>query len=115
MKKQRSLLQAPNSKELAQVYSKTSKLDAKKTKSNNNNNNNKIKKRPKYVIQGSYCQRSCQIIDLSSNDVVAEIRRKEAINGCASFGLEVFHLIVWPGFDAGFAMTLVLLLDQMFS
>ncbi|KAJ8436603.1 hypothetical protein Cgig2_031544 [Carnegiea gigantea] len=112
VKKQMSILQAPNSKELAQVYPNTSNSSTKKTKSNKNNNNNKG---PKYVIQGSYCQRSCQIVDLSSNDVVAEIRRKKAINGCASFGLEVFHLIVRPGFDSGFAMTLVLLLDQMFS
>lgn len=72
-------------------------------------------KNPTYVIEGSYGQRSCKVFDKSSKKIVAEIKRKEAVNGCASFGLEVFHLIVWPGFDSGFAMTLVLLLDQMFS
>ncbi|XP_021754262.1 protein LURP-one-related 17-like [Chenopodium quinoa] len=70
---------------------------------------------PIYVIEGSYAQRSCKMIDKSSKKVVAEIKRKEAANGHASFGLEVFHLVVYPGFNPGFAMTLVLLLDQMFS
>lgn len=76
--------------------------------------------RPAYVIEGSYTKRSCRVLDCSNEygrrkRVVAEIKRKEAINGCASFGLEVFHLIVWPGFDPALAMTLVLLLDQMFT
>ena len=72
-------------------------------------------KNPTYLIEGSYGQRSCKVLDKSSNKIVAEIKRKEAANGCASFGLEVFQLIVYPGFDSGFAMTMVLLLDQMFS
>lgn len=72
-------------------------------------------KNPTYVIEGSYGQRSCKVFDKSSNKIVAEIKRKEAANGCASFGVEVFQLIVYPGFDSGFAMTMVLLLDQMFS
>ncbi|KAL2926166.1 Protein LURP-one-related 17 [Bienertia sinuspersici] len=72
-------------------------------------------KSPTFVIQGSYGQRSCKVFDKSSKNVVAEIKRKEAVNGCASFGLEVFHLIVCSGLDSGFAMTLVMLLDQMFS
>lgn len=97
-----SLLQS-NSKELAHVYV---------GKSGNSNNSTK---RPTFVIEGSYNQRCCKVLDKSTKKIVAEIKRKEAINGCASFGLEVFQLIVWPGFDTGFAMTLVLLLDQMFS
>ncbi|CAB4310415.1 unnamed protein product [Prunus armeniaca] len=48
-------------------------------------------------------------------NVVAEIKRKEANIGGVSYGVEVFHLIVHPGFDAGFAMALVLVLDQLFS
>lgn len=96
VKKNVSLLQA-NSNILAQVFLGTSS------------------KSPTYVIEGSYGQRSCKVIDKSSKKIVAEIKRKEAANGCASFGLEVFHLVVWPGFDSGFAMTLVLLLDQMFN
>lgn len=35
--------------------------------------------------------------------------------GGVSFGLEVFILIIHPGFDPAFAMAVVLLLDQMFS
>ncbi|GMI76434.1 hypothetical protein like AT5G41590 [Hibiscus trionum] len=71
-------------------------------------------KRYAYMIEGSYSQRSCKVVD-ETKRVVAEIRRKDALNGCISFGLEVFVLIVQAGFDAGFAMGLVLLLDQMFS
>lgn len=96
VKKNVNILQT-NSNVLAQVFLGTSN------------------KNPTYVIEGSYGQRSCKVIDKLSKKIVAEIKRKEATNGGASFGLEVFHLIVCPGFDSGFAMTLVLLLDQMFS
>ncbi|XP_030474969.2 protein LURP-one-related 17 [Syzygium oleosum] len=68
-----------------------------------------------YVIEGSYANRSCKVLEESSRDVVAEIKRKEASPGGGSFGTEVFSLVVRPGFDCGFAMALVLLLDQMFS
>ncbi|KAL4324205.1 hypothetical protein GQ457_11G024700 [Hibiscus cannabinus] len=71
-------------------------------------------KRYAYTIEGSYSQRSCKVVD-ETKRVVAEIRPKDALNGCISFGLEVFVMIVQAGFDPGFAMGLVLLLDQMFS
>ncbi|XVE57968.1 hypothetical protein DITRI_Ditri04bG0131900 [Diplodiscus trichospermus] len=71
-------------------------------------------KRYAYMIEGSYSHRSCNVVD-ETKRVVAEIRRKDAITGGFSFGLEVFLLIVQSGFDPGFAMALVLLLDQMFS
>ncbi|XP_075669603.1 protein LURP-one-related 17 [Castanea sativa] len=67
-----------------------------------------------YVIEGSYAHRSCKVLD-ESRKVVAEIKRKEASKGGVSFGHEVFVLVVRPGFDPGFAMALVLLLDQMCS
>lgn len=67
-----------------------------------------------YVLEGSYAHRSCKVLD-DSRRVVAEIKRKEASKGGVSFGLEVFVLVVQPGFDTGFAMALVLLLDQMFA
>ena len=69
-------------------------------------------KRYAYIIEGSYSHRSCKVLD-ETKRVVAEIRSKDA--GGISFGLEVFLLIVQTGFDPGFAMALVLLLDQMFS
>ncbi|KAK9668072.1 hypothetical protein RND81_13G033500 [Saponaria officinalis] len=72
-------------------------------------------KRPTYVIEGSYGQRSCKVVDKSLKTIMAEIKRKEAKNGSASFGLDVFQLLVLPGFDPGFAMALVLLIDQMYS
>lgn len=71
-------------------------------------------KRYAYRIEGSYANRSCKVLD-ASRRVVAEIKRKEAMNEGVSFGVEVFLLVVGPGFDSGFAMALVLLLDQMFS
>ncbi|XP_012086809.1 protein LURP-one-related 17 isoform X1 [Jatropha curcas] len=90
--------------------------------SKNNNNNNVLayvfrgtaEKRYSYVIEGSYTQRSCKVVD-ESRTTVAEIKRKEAIVRGVSFGVEVFVLVVHGGFDPGFAMALVLLLDQMFS
>ncbi|KAG6634006.1 protein LURP-one-related 17 [Carya illinoinensis] len=72
-------------------------------------------RRYSYVIEGSYAHRSCKVFDEQSSRVMAEIKRKEAIKGGVSFGLEVFLLVVQPGFDRGLAMALVLLLDQMFS
>lgn len=72
-------------------------------------------KRYAYMIEGSYRNRSCKVVESESKKVVAETRKKEAISGGVSYGVEVFQLIVQPGFDSGFAMALVLLLDQMFS
>lgn len=74
------------------------------------------KRHSSYVVEGSYANRACKVLD-ESKRIVAEIKKKEAMVGSAdvSFGLEVFLLIVHPGFDSGFAMSLILLLDQMFS
>ncbi|XP_019151083.1 PREDICTED: protein LURP-one-related 17 [Ipomoea nil] len=72
-----------------------------------------------YVIEGSYVHRSCKVFDESRRMVVAEIKKKQSTVShggvCVSFGLEVFVLVVRQGFDSGFAMAMVLLLDQMFS
>ncbi|KAJ9555129.1 hypothetical protein OSB04_009743 [Centaurea solstitialis] len=65
-----------------------------------------------YVIEGSYMNRSCKVLDQSRN-IVVEIRRKETTMEGVSFGQEVFVLVVIRGFDSGFAMAIVLLLDQM--
>ncbi|KAI4315477.1 hypothetical protein L6164_028279 [Bauhinia variegata] len=69
-------------------------------------------KRYAYAIEGSYAQRMCKVLD-ETRRVVAEIKRKEALREHVSFGIEIFHLVVHPGFDPAFAMALVLLLDQM--
>ncbi|KAI7751909.1 hypothetical protein M8C21_002636 [Ambrosia artemisiifolia] len=66
-----------------------------------------------YMIEGSYMNRSCKVLDESRN-VVVEIRRKETVTKGASFGHEVFDLIINRGFDSGLAMAIILLLDQMF-
>ncbi|KAK8486863.1 hypothetical protein V6N13_026539 [Hibiscus sabdariffa] len=71
-------------------------------------------KRYAYTIEGSYSYRSCKVVDKRKR-VVAEIKRKDATAGGIYFGLDVFMLIIKAGFDPGFAMALVLLLDQMFS
>ncbi|KDP25372.1 hypothetical protein JCGZ_20528 [Jatropha curcas] len=73
-----------------------------------------VKKHSNILQASSYTQRSCKVVD-ESRTTVAEIKRKEAIVRGVSFGVEVFVLVVHGGFDPGFAMALVLLLDQMFS
>ncbi|KAK6158272.1 hypothetical protein DH2020_005586 [Rehmannia glutinosa] len=71
-------------------------------------------KRQTYIVEGSYTHRSCKILD-ESKRVLGEIKKKEGMSSSVSFGLEVFHLMVKPGFESRFAMAIVLLLDQMFS
>ncbi|XP_058110810.1 protein LURP-one-related 8-like [Magnolia sinica] len=71
---------------------------------------------PKHVIyhvEGSYSQRCCTVYD-DKRYRMAEIKRKEAVGG-AVFGLDVFRLIVQPEFDTAVAMSLVILLEQMFG
>lgn len=70
-------------------------------------------KRCVYAVEGSFTHRSCKILD-DSRRIVAEIKKKEALLEGASFGLEVFHLIVKPDFNCRLAMAIVLLLDQMY-
>lgn len=87
----------PNAKIIARVYGGKSSTSCR------------------YVIEGSYWHRSCKVLDHESRKVVAEIRKKEATMEGVCFGLDVFVLIVRPGFSPRFAMGIVLLLDQMFS
>ncbi|XP_010553543.1 PREDICTED: protein LURP-one-related 17 [Tarenaya hassleriana] len=72
-------------------------------------------KKHAYVIKGSYGCRSCKVVHGSSNRTVSEIKTKQAKPEGVRFGLDVFDLVVYPGFDPGLAMALVLLLDRMFS
>lgn len=67
-----------------------------------------------FTVEGSYANRTCKVLD-ECKGVVAEIKKKEANSKDASFGLDIFQLIIYPGFDPAFAMALVLLLDRMFS
>ncbi|XP_015964503.1 protein LURP-one-related 8 [Arachis duranensis] len=69
-----------------------------------------------FTVEGSYAQRTCKVLDECGSEV-AQIKRKEANtkNVNVSFGMDIFQLLVHPGFDPAFAMALVLLLDQMFS
>lgn len=64
-------------------------------------------------MEGSYAQRCCRVYD-DTRKVIAEIKRKEA-NGGVVYGLDVFRLIVQPGFDAAMAMAVVILLEQIFG
>ncbi|KAG0488758.1 hypothetical protein HPP92_007407 [Vanilla planifolia] len=68
---------------------------------------------PVYGIEGSFLQRSCVVLDDRRRNV-AEVRQKEAVGG-VSFGGDVFRLVVQPGFDAGLAMAMVVVLEQMFG
>lgn len=77
-----------------------------------------------YRVEGCFAQRCCRIVminhsiseeeDPADNVVVgAEIKRK--VDPCANIvlGKDVFSLCIKPGFDAAFAMGLVLVLDQI--
>ncbi|XP_010247598.1 PREDICTED: protein LURP-one-related 12-like isoform X2 [Nelumbo nucifera] len=71
-----------------------------------------------YLIDGSFPQRCCTIYDTSFNsskEAVAEIRRKVDASTNMVLGRDVFSLCLKPGFDAAFAMGLVLVLDQINS
>ncbi|RDX61646.1 Protein LURP-one-related 17 [Mucuna pruriens] len=72
------------------------------------------KRHAAFTVEGSYAHRTCKVLD-EYKKAVAEIKRKEANSKDVSFGIEIFQLVVYPGFDPSFAMGLVLLLDQMFS
>ena len=65
-----------------------------------------------YQIEGSFGQRSCTIFN-SEKESVAEIRRKVDASTNVVLGKDVFSLCLKPGFDAAFAMGLVLVLDQI--
>ncbi|KAG0489557.1 hypothetical protein HPP92_006420 [Vanilla planifolia] len=66
-----------------------------------------------YDVEGSYSQRCCVVCD-ERRQPMAEIKRKESVGGVA-FGLDVFRLVVQPGFDAAIAMAIVILLEEMFG
>ncbi|KAL1812708.1 hypothetical protein ACET3Z_022773 [Daucus carota] len=65
-----------------------------------------------YEIEGSIAQRCCTIFD-GAKTPMAEIKRKVDCTSETVLGKEVFSLFLKPGFDAAFAMALVLVLDQI--
>lgn len=65
-----------------------------------------------YQIEGSIAQRCCTIFD-GAKTSMAEIKRKVDCTSETVLGKEVFSLFLKPGFDAAFAMALVLVLDQI--
>ncbi|KAL5974901.1 hypothetical protein ACLOJK_031577 [Asimina triloba] len=65
-----------------------------------------------YVIEGSYARRSCSIYD-SKRQPMAEIQRKEGVAGVA-YGQDIFRLVIQPEFEMPVAMSLVIILEQMF-
>lgn len=68
-----------------------------------------------YQIEGSFSRRSCTMYDAVTKEVMAEIRRKVNVAANVILGKDVFSLLLKPGFDAAFAMALVLVLDQVSS
>ena len=70
-------------------------------------------------IQGSYTQRCCTFYKSSrqnsSTEPMAEIKRKVDPATHVMLGKDVFLLVVKPAFDCAFAMSLVLILDQMYG
>uniref|UniRef100_A0ACD5WH98 Uncharacterized protein n=1 Tax=Avena sativa TaxID=4498 RepID=A0ACD5WH98_AVESA len=68
-------------------------------------------------VEGSFARRCCRVVGKGGEDgeetVVAEIRRKVDAGARVVMGRDVFVLRVGPGFDAAFAMGIVLVLDQI--
>ncbi|KAH1039114.1 hypothetical protein J1N35_040857 [Gossypium stocksii] len=85
-------------------------------------NGNLVYRVDKYV---GGCPKELVLMDGKGNSILTmrccknlrlvEIKRKDATSGGICFGLDVFVLIIKAGFDPGFAMALVILLDQMLS
>ncbi|CAM8880478.1 unnamed protein product [Rhodiola kirilowii] len=65
-----------------------------------------------YQIEGCFGNRCCTIFN-SGKEAVAEIKRKVDASVDVLMGIDVFSLYLKPGFDAAFAMGLVLVLDQI--
>ena len=65
-----------------------------------------------YQIDGNFACRNCTIVN-ADKETVAEIRRKVDASTNVVLGKDVFVLSLKPGFDAAFAMGLVLVLDQI--
>ncbi|KAI9161359.1 hypothetical protein LWI28_016688 [Acer negundo] len=65
-----------------------------------------------YHIDGNFGERCCSIFN-GSKESVAEIKRKVDASTQVILGKDVFSLCLKPGFDAAFAMGLVLVLDQI--
>ncbi|KAI3919760.1 hypothetical protein MKX01_000201 [Papaver californicum] len=69
-----------------------------------------------YQVDGLFSQRCCTFYNTSSmmsKQVVAEVKRKVDAANNVLLGKDVFTLCIKPGFDAAFAMGLVLVLDQI--
>ncbi|GJM92999.1 hypothetical protein PR202_ga09510 [Eleusine coracana subsp. coracana] len=69
-------------------------------------------------VDGSFPRRCCRVVmpprgEGEKEKVVAEIRRKVDVSARVVMGRDVFVLRVSPGFDAAFAMGIVLVLDQI--
>ncbi|RWR79109.1 protein LURP-one-related 8-like protein [Cinnamomum micranthum f. kanehirae] len=67
-----------------------------------------------YDVEGSFSRRCCKVYD-DKRCPVAEIKCKEAAVGGVTFGADVFRLVVEPQLDTTVAMSLVIMLDQMFG
>lgn len=65
-----------------------------------------------YLIDGSFAQRCCTILNEDS-EAVAEITRKVDDSNSLTLAKDVFSVVLKPGFDGAFAMALVLVLDQI--
>jgi uncharacterized protein YxjI len=67
-------------------------------------------------VDGSFARRCCRVVAKGEDGVetvVAEVGRKVDVGARVVMGRDVFLLRVGPGFDAAFAMGIVLVLDQI--
>jgi len=64
-----------------------------------------------YRVEGCYSKRSFTLFN-SFNEVVAEVKRKQARSDEITLGADVFSLTASPGYDQAFVMGLIIVLDR---
>ncbi|KAK4487966.1 hypothetical protein RD792_003704 [Penstemon davidsonii] len=69
--------------------------------------------KPVYEIEGCYSRRICGVYDDKRRRVM-EIKPKESSVRGVAFGMDIFRLVVQPGFDMPVAMAILIILDKMF-
>ncbi|KNC74122.1 hypothetical protein SARC_13321 [Sphaeroforma arctica JP610] len=70
---------------------------------------------PDYKISGSYLNRNYDIVDISTGNVMATVRRDIVNMANFLFGSDTYAVSVMPGFDSAFVVCIVVTLDEIFS
>lgn len=100
------------------IFGKDRSIDVELHETDNKSSSNTGSRQ--YRIVGCFAQRTCKVLMARCSDLedeheemVAEIKRKVDAFSHVVLAKDVFCLCIKPGFDAAFAMGLVLVLDQI--